>query len=187
VSPSEYLTLLKTKISIPPPRHKLVSRARLVSRLAESVAGPLTLIAATAGFGKTTVLTDWIHAIGDHARVAWLSLDKDDNDPVRFVSYVINALEKVEPGIGRAALSLVGSLKMPAPKNLMIQLLNEIVVLPAPLVLVLDDYHVIEDPDIDAALTYVIDHIPEQLRLGIATRTEPRLPWPRCRTQERIS
>ena len=114
MSPSEYLTLLKTKISIPPPRHKLVSRARLVSRLAESVAGPLTLIAATAGSGKTTVLTDWIHASGGHVRFAWLSLDKDDNDPVRFVSYVIAALEIVEPGIGRAALSMLGSLKMPA-------------------------------------------------------------------------
>jgi LuxR family transcriptional regulator, maltose regulon positive regulatory protein len=165
----------------------LVTRARLFSRLAEGAAGPLTLVAATAGFGKTTVLTDWIHASGDRTHVAWLSLDKDDNDPVLFVSYFVSALEMIEPGIGRAALSLLGSLKTPTPKDLMIQLLNEIAVLPGSLVLVLDDYHVIEDPDIDAALTYVVDHLPEQLRLVIATRTEPRLPLARWRTQERIT
>lgn len=105
--PPEYSTLLKTKISIPPPRPQLVSRTRLLSRLTEGTARPLTLICATAGFGKTTLVTDWIRASGERTHVAWLSLDEDDKDPV---SYFIAALQIVEPEIGRAPLSLLGSL-----------------------------------------------------------------------------
>jgi hypothetical protein len=107
VPPPKYSTLLKTKISIPPPRPQLVSRTRLLSRLTEGTARPLTLICATAGFGKTTLVTDWIRASGERTHVAWLSLDEDDKDPV---SYFIAALQIVEPEIGRAPLSLLGSL-----------------------------------------------------------------------------
>jgi hypothetical protein len=110
VPPPEYSTLLKTKISIAPPRPQLVSRTRLLSRLTEGTARPLTLICATAGFGKTTLVTDWIRASGERTHVAWLSLDEDDKDPARFVSYFIAALQIVEPEIGRAPLSLLGSL-----------------------------------------------------------------------------
>jgi len=156
-------------------------------RLAEGASGPLTLISGPAGFGKTTLISDWIGTGDDHRRVAWFSLDQDDNDLIRFVSYLVAALQIVEPGIGRAPLSLLGSLQTPTPKALMVQLLNEIVDVPTPIVLVLDDYHVIEDPEIDAAVTFTVNHLPEQLRLIIATREEPRLPLPRWRALDRIT
>lgn len=187
MSSPEYSPLLKTKISIPPPRSQLVSRNRLLVRLAEGASGPLTLISGPAGFGKTTLISDWISTGDDHRHVAWFSLDQDDNDLVRFVSYLVASLRTVEPGIGRAPLSLLGSLQTPTPKALMVQLLNEIVDVSTPIVLVLDDYHMIEDPEIDAAITFTVNHLPEQLRLIIATREEPKLPLPRWRALDRIT
>ena len=187
MSSPEYSPLLKTKISIPPPRSQLISRNRLLTRLADGARGPLTLISGPAGFGKTTLVSDWISTGDAPCRVAWFSLDQDDNDLVRFISYLVASLQIIEPGIGRAPLSLLGSLQTPTSKALMVQLLNEIGDLSNPIMLILDDYHVIEDSEIDAAVTFAIDHLPEQLRLIIATREEPRLPLARWRALDRIT
>ncbi len=119
--------------------------------------------------------------------MAWLSLDDDDNDISRFISYLIEALQPLEPGIGKAALSLLGSMQRPAPTDLMTQLLNEIAELSNPIVMVLDDYHLICDPEIDAALIYAVDHMPRQLRLVVTTRKEPRFPLSQWRVLERVT
>jgi LuxR family maltose regulon positive regulatory protein len=123
----------------------------LFARLDASVGRPLTVISAPAGFGKSTLVSEWAYASSSGHRFAWLSLDQDDNDLSRFISYIIAALQPLEAGIGKAALSLLGSLQTPTPEHLMTQLLNEVADLAAPVVLVLDDYHVITDPQIDAA------------------------------------
>ena len=187
MSPPEYTALLKTKISIPPPRQQLVSRTQLLTRLTEGTERPLTLISAPAGFGKTTLVSNWVDTATDRCRVAWLSLEKDDSDLERFVSYLIAALQVVEPEISRLPTFLPGSMRTSTPRGLITQLLNEIADLSSSIVLVLDDYHTIEDPAIDTALSFVVDHLPEQLRLIIATREEPRLPLARWRALERIT
>jgi LuxR family maltose regulon positive regulatory protein len=158
----------------------------LLARLDEAVARPLTVISAPAGFGKSTLVSEWVHATSGW-RFAWLSLDQDDNDLSRFISYIIAALQPLEAGIGKAALSLLGSLQTPTPEDLITHLLNEIAELSAPIVLVLDDYHVITDPQIDAGLAYAVDHMPDQFRLVIATRKDPSFPFARWRALQRVT
>ena len=102
--------LLKTKINAPPPRPHLIARPRLLDRLREGLSPPLTLIAAQAGFGKTTLVTSWLGEMRDQVKVAWLSLDEDDSDPMRFLYYLVATLQTVEPGVGRAPISLLGRL-----------------------------------------------------------------------------
>jgi LuxR family transcriptional regulator, maltose regulon positive regulatory protein len=150
-----YTPLLKTKINVPPLRPRSVVRPRLLERLGDGLTRPLTLVSAPAGFGKTTLVTSWLREMADGNRVAWLSLDEGDNDPVRFLYYLVAALQTVEPGVGRAPISLLGSLQMPAPADLMALLLNEIADTPERAVLVLDDYHVIKNPEIDSALAFL--------------------------------
>jgi LuxR family maltose regulon positive regulatory protein len=179
--------LRKTKINIPPLRQRAVLRSHLFARLEEESSRPLTLISAPAGFGKTTLLTSWLQADGRESRVAWLSLDEEDNDPVRFLYYVVAALQAVEPGIGRALISLFGYLQRPPARDLMTLLLNEIGEITKPVLLVLDDYHLIKNPEIDSALAFLVDRAPQGLRLLVATREEPRLPLARWRTLERVT
>jgi LuxR family transcriptional regulator, maltose regulon positive regulatory protein len=182
-----FAPLRKTKITIPPPRPHLVLRSHLFERLRQEGSRPLTLISAPAGFGKTTLLTSWLHLGGRQPRAAWLSLDEEDNDPVRFFYYVVAALQAIEPGIGRAPISLLGYLQRPAARELMTLLLNEIDETTEPLLLVLDDYNVIGNPEIDTALAFLVDRAPERLRLFVATREEPRLPVARWRSLQRIT
>jgi LuxR family maltose regulon positive regulatory protein len=180
--------LRRTKLNVPPPRQRLVRREKLLEWLDRESCRPLTLISAPAGFGKTTLLTSWQHAQeGRRFHTSWLSLDDEDNDPVRFFYYVVAALQVVEPGIGRALLGLFGYVKVPAARDLMSMLLNELQESTTPLLLVLDDYHVIRNPEIDQAIAYLVDHAPETLRLFIATREEPRLPLARWRAQQKIA
>jgi LuxR family transcriptional regulator, maltose regulon positive regulatory protein len=187
VATPAFAPLRKTKITIPPPRPHFVPRTQLFERLKQEATHPLTLISAPAGFGKTTLLASWLHVGGGQPRAAWLSLDEEDNDPVRFFYYIVAALQAVEPGIGRAPISLFGYLQMPAARDLMTLLLNEIDETTEPVLLVLDDYHVIANPEIDSALAFLVDRAPERLRLFVATREEPRLPLPRWRSSQRIT
>ena len=182
MSTPNHAPLRKTKINVPPLRQRAILRTHLIARLDEGRVRPLTLISAPAGFGKTTLLTSWLQADGRESRVAWLSLDDEDNDPVRFLYYVVAALQAVEPGIGRALVSLFGYLQRPPARDLMTLLLNEVGELAKPILLVLDDYHVIKNPEIDAALVFLVDRAPEGLRLLVATREEPRLPLARWRS-----
>src|SRR4030066_2100641 len=136
--------ILATKLYIPPPRPKIVIRSRLIERLNEGMHCKLTLISAPAGFGKTTLVSEWV-AVCERP-VAWLSLDERDNDPARFISYLVKALQTIEAGIGEG---LLAALQSPQPlqiETILTTLLNEIAAIPENFLLVLDDYHSIDSP-----------------------------------------
>jgi LuxR family maltose regulon positive regulatory protein len=180
--------LLATKLYIPPVRPNLVPRPRLVERLNEGVrlGRKLTLISAPAGFGKTTLISEWVQAIGRATppiAVAWLSLDESDKDLARFFSYFIATLQTIAANIGEEVLAVLhASQPQPPPtESILTALLNEITAFPDSLVLVLDDYHVIESQQVDKALTFTLDHLPPQMHLVIASRIDPSLPLSRLR------
>ena len=136
--------LLATKLHIPRARYDLVPRPRLADRLTEALAGELTLVCAPAGFGKTMLLADWARRTG--RPVAWLSLDAADNDPVRFWRHVAAALGGAREGTARRLTAVLGPSTPPALEAVVTALVNELASVPDPLVLVLDDYHLIESP-----------------------------------------
>ena len=177
--------LLETKLFVPRPRRGLVARPRLSERLDRGGASKLMLVSAPAGFGKTTLLTEWL-AAGPAAptsgrSVAWLSLDKDDNDPASFWTYVIAALQTVAPGVGTSALTLLQEPQpLPIP-TVLTTLLNDLGAIASDLVLVLDDYHVIDARDVQDGMEFLLDHLPPQLHLVIASRADPALPLARLR------
>ena len=177
--------LLATKLYIPPPRARLVARPDLLARLDAGLAGPLTLIAAPAGAGKTTLLGAW-HAAHPDRPLAWVALDAGDNDPVRFWRYVLAALQGRQPGLGAYTQTLLELPRPPAPETLLAGLINELAALDHPLILVLDDYHVITAPVIEQSLAYLLDHLPPTLRLVLATRTDPDLPLARLRARGQV-
>ena len=131
-----------TKLYIPPPRAKIVLRPRLIERLNEGLDCKLTLISAPAGFGKTTLVSEWIASCG--RPVAWLSLDEGDNDPTRFLTYLVAALQTIAAKIGEGVLAMLQSPQPPPIESILTALLNEITTVPDNFVLVLDDYHVID-------------------------------------------
>src|SRR6266566_2764040 len=171
--------ILATKLYIPRPRPNVVSRPRLLERLNEGLHRKLTLIAAPAGFGKTTLVSEWVKGIERPA--AWLSLDEGENDPTRFLTYMVAALQTIAPNIGEGVLGVLQSLQPPPPEAMLTALLNEITTLPDYFVLVLDDYHVLEAKPVDLALTYLVEHLPPPMHLVIATREDPQLPLARLR------
>ena len=177
-------SLLATKLYIPPARPHLVSRPRLIERLNRGRGCQLTLISAPAGFGKTTLLSEWCAAkpSGTMA-VAWVSLDRRDNDPARFWSYVIAALEKIAPATGDPALGILRSAQ-PVPIEAMVTtLINAVTAVPGDFALVLDDYHVIDAQPVADGLLYLLDNLPPQMHLFIASRVDP--PWPLARLRAR--
>src|SRR5258708_25834755 len=137
-----FTPILATKLYIPPPRPKVVFRPRLIERLNEGLHGKLTLISAAAGFGKTTLVSEWVASC--ERPVAWLSLDEGDNDPTRFVAYLIAALQTVAANIGEKELGVLQSPQPPPIESILTALLNEIAIIPVNFVLILDDYHVID-------------------------------------------
>ena len=163
--------ILSTKLYIPPPSPKVVQRARLIERLDEGLHRKLTLICAPAGFGKSTLVSTWVAACDQ--QVGWLSLDEGDNDLTRFLSYFIAALRTVAPNIGEGLLSMLQSPQPPPTESILTALLNEITTIPDRFVLVLDDYHVIDVKPVDQALAFLIEHLPPQMHLVIATREDP--------------
>ena len=175
--------LLRTKLSPPPVRAGLVPRARLDGLLETGAKGRLCLVNAPAGSGKTTLLGQWWRADHGARRVAWLSLDDGDDDPVRFWSYVIEALRVVEPGFGEGQLTL---LQGPGAADVLTQvilpeLLNELTTCESDLVLVLDDYHLVTNGLCHASLGFFVDHLPANVHLMVATRVDPPLPLARLR------
>jgi LuxR family maltose regulon positive regulatory protein len=174
--------ILATKLYIPLPRLKAVSRPRLIKRLNEGVAMgcKLTLISASAGFGKTTLISEWIAACGQP--VTWLSLDEGDNDPTHFLAYVVAALQAIAPKIGAGALAALQSSQPPPIESILTALLNEITTLTDHFILVLDDYHVIDSKPVDNALTFLLEHLPPQMHLVIASREDPH-PLSRLRAE----
>src|SRR5207248_5746408 len=155
------IPILATKLYIPPPPPTVVPRPRLIARLNEGLHRKLTLIAAPAGFGKTTLVSAWVAGCG--RPVAWLSLDAGDNDPARFLTYLVVALRTIAPTIGDGVLGVLESPQPPPTEALLTALLNEITTIPDSFVFVLDDYHVIEAPLVDTALAFLREHLPPQL------------------------
>jgi LuxR family maltose regulon positive regulatory protein len=178
-------SLLATKLYIPPVRPDVVPRLRLVERLNEGLQRKLTLISAPAGFGKTT-LASILKSEISNLELAWLSLDDDDNDSVRFWMYVIAALQTPSAGAGAEALVLLQSPQPPLIKTIISLLLNDLSSLDQDVALVLDDYHVIESPAIHSALTFLLDHLPPRMHVVVATRVDPPLPLARLRARDQL-
>jgi LuxR family maltose regulon positive regulatory protein len=181
------MPFLTTKLFIPPrrPRDNVVDRSRLTDRLTAANGQPLTLISAPAGFGKTTLLSEWIpHS--EHC-VAWLSLDPSDNDPLRFWAYVITALQTLRPDLGTNALALLDLPQTPPIESILTLLLNDVAAFPDRFALVLDDYHVVETPAIHEALTFLLDHLPPNMHITITSRSDPPLPLARWRVRRQLT
>ncbi len=178
-------TILSTKLYLPPPRPKVVPRPRLIDRLNAGLHGKLTLMSAPAGFGKTTLVTEWI-SVSD-IQVAWLSLDEGDSDSARFLTYIVAALKTVAPAIGTGIMNLLESPQAPPIHSLLTTLLNEIATIPQDFVLVLDDYHVLDNHEIDTALAFLIENQPPQMHLVITTREDPGLPLARLRVRGQLT
>ena len=179
------MELLKTKLFIPRQRKNLVSRPRLVGRLNECLDKKLILIAAPAGFGKTTLLSEWIPQ--SPCCVTWLSLDDNDNDPVKFWAYFVKSLQEIRPNLGESALDLLQTLQTSQITPIITSLINDITSFPDTFALVLDDYHVIASPVIHQALTYLIDHLPANMHLIMTTRIDPPLPLARMRVRDKLT
>jgi LuxR family maltose regulon positive regulatory protein len=186
------IPILATKLYIPPPRPNVVLRPRLIERLNEGLpAGrKLTLISASAGFGKTTLVSEWVAGCErsePKVRVAWLSLDEGDNDPARFLIYLVAAFQTLAPNLGGGVLGALQSPQPPSTESILTALLNEITTVPDNFVLVLDDYHVIDSKPVDEALTFLLEHLPPQMHLVIATREDPHLPLARLRARGQLT
>src|ERR1700674_734270 len=177
--------ILVTKLYIPRLRPNVVSRPRLLARLNEGLHRKLTLIAAPAGFGKTTLVSAWV--AGCDRQVAWLSLDKAESDPTLFLTYLVAALRTIAPDIGVGVLGVLHSPQPPPTASILTALLNEITTIPDHFVLVLDDYHLIDAQAVDMALTYLVEHLPPQMHLVIATREDPQLPLARLRARSHLT
>src|SRR5260221_83743 len=162
-----------------------VSRPRLLERLNEGLHRNLTLISAPAGFGKTTLVSEWVEGI--ERPTAWLSLDEGENDPARFLAYLVAALQTISANIGEGVLGMLQSSQAPPSEAILTALLNEITTLPDHFVLVLDDYHVIDAKPVDLALTFLVEHLPPQMHLVIATREDPLLPLARLRARGELT
>ena len=176
--------ILATKLYVPPPRPNVVLRPRLIERLNEGMHRRLTLVSAPAGFGKTTLLGEWLAGCGRPA--AWLSLDEGDNDPARFLAYLVAALQTIAADIGEGVLGALRSPQPPPTESILTALLNEITAVEDDFVLVLDDYHVIDAKPVDDALAFLLDHLPPRMHLIIATREDPRLPLARLRGRTQL-
>lgn len=177
---------LQTKLYLPRPKSRLVSRGRLLQKLDLLLERKLTLISAPAGFGKSTLLAQWVQIHRQETpalRFTWLSLDRHDNVPVRFLSYWVAALQKIEPSVGADILPLLDTAQPSTIEAIWEVLASEIASIPSEFILVLDDYHVIETAAIHDGLASLLDKIPPSTHLIIATRADPPLPLARLRAQ----
>ncbi|MDP2815182.1 MAG: AAA family ATPase, partial [Rectinemataceae bacterium] len=180
-------TLLATKFFVPSPRVKAVERAELSRRLSEDLlrgegfSRKLTLVSAPPGFGKTSLVSEWLAALP--VGTAWLSLDEKDNDPARFLTYLVSAFQTAEPGLGAWVL---GALQVPQPpslETLLTRLVNDLADSGKKLILVLDDYHTINSPSVDGILVFLIDNLPARVHVVLVTREDPGLPLARYRAR----
>jgi len=191
-------TLLRTKLFVPQLRPNLVPRPHLIERLNRGLqlGHKLILISAPAGFGKTTLVSEWISvlqsdvALEGKNRIAWLSLDKNDNDLARFLAYVVAALNHVEgmdTAIGHKAMDMLHSPQPPPAEPVLTSLINDVAAVSKEITLIFDDYHLIDSPAVDEALAFMLDYIPPQMQLVIATREDPRLPLSLLRARSQLT
>ncbi len=182
--------LLTTKLHIPPVRPELITRPRLVRRLNAGLHRKLTLISAPAGFGKTTLLSEWARRRGEAPpprEVAWLSLDEEDNDQTRFWTYLVAALQTAHAELGEDVLRTLKAAQPPPAQAVLVPLLNDIATLPGGVLLVLDDYHLISSRAIHDAVAFLLQHQPQQLHLVLSTRADPPLPTSRLRARGQVA
>jgi LuxR family maltose regulon positive regulatory protein len=177
------LELLSTKLLTPPVRKNLVLRHRLTERLdkAWQQGKKLALVSASAGYGKTTLVTEWVHS--SQAKSAWLSIDEADNDPTRFLSYLIAALQLIDQSVGQKSGAMLSSPQPLPPDLVLTTLINEISTISAPFIVVLDDYHLIHSLPIHSQLDFLVEHQPPAMHLAIITREDPPLPLARLRAR----
>lgn len=179
------IPVLATKLHVPPPRTDRVHRPRLVTRLNAGLQHKLTIIAAPAGFGKTTLLSDWLAQVDRPA--AWLALDERDSDSTRFLTYFVAALQTIEPELGQSIMTALQSSQSIPVDSLLITLLNELAATTTPFILVLDDYHVLDSQTINDALTFLVQHLPPPMHLVIASREDPSLPLAQLRVRNQLT
>jgi LuxR family maltose regulon positive regulatory protein len=179
--------ILQTKLYIPPVRLALVARNHLITQLNQGLEQnrKLTLVSAPAGFGKTTLVAAWIQQLD--RPVAWLSLDENDNELARFFTYFIAALQGIQTGIGAEIQAALIAAQAPPIENLLTMLVNELAIIKKDFILVLDDYHLIKTQPIHEALAFLLDHLPPQMHLIIATRDDPFLPLSRLRARDQMT
>ena len=156
--------LLTTKLYIPPTRQELVTRSRLIEKLDDGLNRKLTLVSAPAGFGKTTLVSDWV--TNCKRPVAWLSLDKGDCESRRFLGYLVAALQTVSTEFGEGILGMLQSSQPPPIESILTALLNEVATVSDDFVLVLDDFHVIDAKQIDHVITFLLENLPPQMHLA---------------------
>jgi LuxR family maltose regulon positive regulatory protein len=177
--------LLQTKLHMPTLRLSLIPRPHLIEKLDAGLAGKLTLVSAPPGFGKSTLVSSWVQQ--KKRPCAWLALGPEDNEPNRFLSYLVAALQKIDEELGKTAVSLLQSPQPPPPQISLTLILNDLAALPQPSILVLEDYHVIHNLDIHKALSFFLDNLPSQLHLVITSREDPPLPLHRLRSSGQMN
>ena len=178
-------TILTTKLYIPPPQPRVIQREHLLARLNQGLYSKLTLVSAPAGFGKTTLISTWLATC--ERPVAWLSLDAEDGDPTRFLTYLVAALQTVAPEAGEGLMAMLSSPQSPPLDALLTPLVNALVTLPEEVLLVLDDYHVVDSAVVDKALGFLLEHLPPQIHLVMLTREDPPLPLARLRVRGQLT
>ena len=175
--------LIATKLYVPKLRRGLVARPRLIERLRRGTESRLTLVSAPAGFGKTTLLAEWLgETRGEDRCVAWLSLDPSDNEPSSFWTYVVTALQTAGPGVGQGALELIASSPLPTD-TVITTLINELAAAPGVVWLVLDDYHLVDSHEVRDGMTLLLEHLPPHVHIVLSTRADPDLPLARWRVR----
>ena len=182
--------ILGTKINAPPLRPSAVPRPTLIERLDKGLQSRLILVSAPAGFGKTSLVSEWVAGcsrLAPEVRPAWLSLDDGDSDPAQFLAYLVAAVRTVATDCGQGVLGMLQAPQPPPTETMLTALLNEITTLEQGLVLVLDDYHLVDSEPVDQAVTFLLEHLPPQLHLVIATREDPRLPLARWRARGQLT
>ncbi len=180
-------TLVATKLRPPRMRPNFVARPRLREVLARNEGRTLTLLSAPAGFGKTTLLVEWLEERSKEGLVAWVSLDGSDNDPARFLAYLVGALREAEDGIGEGVLAALDAPHPPPVEVVMGALVNYLADLPREITIVLDDYHLLDSEPVQEAIAFLLEHMPENVHLVIASRADPSLPLPRLRARDQVT
>ncbi|MGZ9583050.1 LuxR C-terminal-related transcriptional regulator [Paenibacillus marinisediminis] len=177
--------IMATKLFFPTPRPKAVCRPRLTERLSMGLYRKLTLISAPAGYGKTTLVCEWLADCGRPA--AWLSLEEGDNELIRFLTCMISSIQTLETNIGQGILAVFQTPQLPPTESILTALLNEITAIPNPFILVLDDYHAVNSKPVDDAVYFLLDHLPTQMHVVITTRQDPSIPLARLRARDQLT
>jgi LuxR family maltose regulon positive regulatory protein len=175
--------VIATKLYVPKLRRGLVARPRLTERLRRAAESRLTLVSAPAGFGKTTLLAEWLGGTaGEDRCLAWLSLDSADNEPASFWTYVVTALRTAVPGVGSGVLELIAASPMPT-ELVLTTMVNELAAAPGDVWLVLDDFHLVDSPDVGDGMAFLLEHLPPRVHVVVSTRADPDLPLSRWRVR----